>query len=90
MDLQALVQNAQLFLLIFARIVAIIQIAPLLSSGAIPQMAKIGLSFFTAAAVFPFILAAGYPIPAAGLEYALLMVGEVLVGIIIGFIPVLI
>jgi flagellar biosynthetic protein FliR len=78
--------NAQLFLLILARVIAVIQIAPLISSGAIPQLAKIGIGFFAAVAVFPWVQTMGYPIPESGLAYAGVLLGEVLVGIIIGFI----
>ena len=42
-----------------------VELAPLLSSSSIPQMAKIGLSLFVSAAVFPTVLASHYPIPTA-------------------------
>ena len=67
-----------------------IQVAPLLSSGAIPQLAKIGLSLFTSLTVFPWIIEMGYPLPDTFLHYALLVVGEVLVGVILGLILVII
>jgi len=78
--------NAQLFLLIFVRIFALMSIAPLISSTAIPRIARIGLGLFTAVIIFPWVYEQGYPIPDTGLEYAFIMVGEVLIGIIIGFI----
>ncbi len=83
--LTTLVADAQLFFLIFARVVALVETAPLLSSDATPQIAKIGLGFFAAFAVFPWVQAAGYPIPEFGLAYALLVAGEALVGIAMGF-----
>jgi flagellar biosynthetic protein FliR len=67
-----------------------VEIAPLLSSRAIPQIAKIGLSFFLAAIVMPGVLESGYVIPNTPLEYLLLAVGEALIGVIIGFFLVLI
>lgn len=67
-----------------------VQIAPLLSSATIPQIAKIGLSFFLAAIVLPGVLEGGYAMPEAPLQYFLLLLGEVLIGIIIGFFLVLI
>jgi flagellar biosynthetic protein FliR len=85
-----LVANAQLFFLVFVRIFALVQIAPLLSSRAIPQLAKIGLAFFTSFVVFGTVAQSGYPIPDTGLAYGLLIVGEAMVGIIIGFFLVLI
>lgn len=83
MSLDFIVQNAQLFLLVFVRILAMVELAPLLSSGGVPQIAKIGLSFFVAIVVFPGVQSAGYPIPNNALEYILLLLGEALIGIII-------
>jgi len=89
-SLDFIVQNAQLFLLVFVRVLAIVELAPLLSSGGVPQIAKIGLSFFAAVVVFPSVKAAGYPIPDVALEYILLLVGEALIGIIIAFFLIII
>jgi flagellar biosynthesis protein FliR len=84
-SLDFIVENSQLFLLVFIRILVIIEIAPLLSSVGVPQIAKIGLAFFVTAVVFPGVKQAGYPIPSAALEYALLLAGEFLIGLIIAF-----
>lgn len=75
----------QVFLLVLFRIVAMVQVTPLLSSTAIPQIAKIGLSFFVAAVIFPTVVASGYTIPPDPFHYFLLILGEALIGIIIGF-----
>ncbi len=80
-----IIGDAQIFFLIFVRVFALIQTAPLLSSESIPQIAKIGLSFFSAFAVFPWVVA-GYTVPDLGLEYAMLAVGEAMIGVIYGFI----
>ena len=80
-----LIINAQLFFLVAVRILAIVETAPIMSSDAIPQVAKVALAGFCAFAVFPAVLAAGYAIPADGLAYALLVAGEAIIGIIIGF-----
>ena len=71
--------------MIFVRVVAIVEISPLLSSGSIPQAAKIGLALFTTLIIFPWVKALGYPIPENIVDYFLVVVGEALVGIIIGF-----
>jgi flagellar biosynthetic protein FliR len=84
------VTNFQIFLLVLFRIVALTQVAPLLSSAAIPQVAKIGFALFVAALVFPSVLERGYVVPQAALNYFLLLLGEVLIGIIIGFFLLLI
>jgi flagellar biosynthesis protein FliR len=62
-----------------------IQTAPLFSSSAIPGVAKIGFAFFVATVIFPGVAASGYTIPADPVHYFLLILGEVLIGIIIGF-----
>lgn len=90
MFFDTIAENSQLFLLIFVRIIALVQIAPLTSSSSIPQVAKIGLALFAAIAVFPMVQQSGYPIPDSGLLYAGILVGEILVGIILGFILVVV
>ncbi|HUX38989.1 MAG TPA: flagellar biosynthetic protein FliR [Rectinemataceae bacterium] len=74
-----------LFLLIAARVLALIEVAPLLSGDEVPQAAKVGLAGFAASAVFPSVKAAGYPIPDDGAAYALLLLGEAMIGLIMGF-----
>jgi len=90
MLVDSLAENAQIFLLILARVVDIVQIAPLLSSASIPQIAKIGLAFFASLLVFPWVVELGYPIPGTGLEFAGLLIGELLIGVIIAFMLVVI
>jgi flagellar biosynthesis protein FliR len=80
-----LVLNAQLFLLICARVLALVETAPLLSSESVPQATKAALAGFVAFAVYPWVKEAGYPIPDSGLQYALLVAGEAAIGLIIGF-----
>jgi flagellar biosynthetic protein FliR len=85
-----LIEHTQVFLLILVRVYALLRISPLLSSRTTPGIVRVGLSFFTAVAVLPGVLAVGYPIPESGLQYALLLAGEALVGIITGFTLVLV
>ncbi|RKX83420.1 MAG: flagellar biosynthetic protein FliR [Spirochaetes bacterium] len=80
-----LIQNIQLFTLIFVRIFALISIAPLLSSAGIPPIAKVGLAMFTGIVIFPWVAEQGYLIPDSGLAYGLLLIGEILIGLILGF-----
>jgi flagellar biosynthetic protein FliR len=77
---------APLFLLLAARALALIETAPLLSSEANPQAARVALAGFAAYAAFP----ASSAINAAGLElfslsFVFLLVGEAIIGIIMGF-----
>ncbi len=83
--IEALVGNIRLFLLVFFRIIAMVEVAPLISSTSIPQVAKVGLSLFLAAMVFPGVLASGYALPDATFQYVLLLLGEAALGLLIGF-----
>ena len=101
--LQNILIFGPVFLLIAIRAFTMIQVAPLLSSDAIPQVAKIALAGFAAFAVLPtaevFMAANGQTgaatLPSGitgdlryepfGLRFALLLVGEGIIGVIIGF-----
>jgi len=77
---------APLFLLLAVRALAMIETSPLLSSEANPQVARIALAGFAAYAAFPSTQA----ISAQGLElfsfgFLLLIIGEAIIGIIMGF-----
>jgi flagellar biosynthetic protein FliR len=83
--LESLVVNVRLFLIVFFRCIALMETAPLLSATTVPQVAKVGLAFFSAAGVFPWVLAAGYPLPDSAVDYVLVVAGEVLLGLTMGF-----
>lgn len=76
----------QIYLLVFARIMALLQTAPLVSSSSVPPMARVGLALLTSFCVAPWVISAGYPIPQDGLSYVFLMIGEAVIGISIGLI----
>ncbi|HDQ13416.1 MAG TPA: flagellar biosynthetic protein FliR, partial [Sediminispirochaeta sp.] len=78
MNIDLIAENIQLFLLVFARIFALLSVAPLLSSAAIPGPARVGLCLLTAVIVFPWIADDGYPMPPQALGFIFLLVGEVL------------
>lgn len=83
--LEGLVLDAQLFFLLFARVFAMIRVAPLLSSQGIPGLARVALALLSVSLVFPSVNVAGYAIPQSGLAYAMLVIGEAMIGIILGF-----
>ncbi|MCL2066894.1 MAG: flagellar biosynthetic protein FliR [Treponema sp.] len=101
--LQNILGYGPVFLLLAARALAMIETAPLLSSDAIPQVAKISLAGLAAFAVMPTAevffaegAAAGVvTLPGGGLSdlryepfsfrFLLLILGEGIIGIIIGF-----
>jgi flagellar biosynthetic protein FliR len=85
---------APAFLLVAARALAVIETAPLLSQDSVPQVAKIALAGLLSYAVFPVtqapdwepLLVQGDPGGVMfGLHFALLLIGEAVIGIITGF-----
>ena len=93
--LEQLVARAPVFLLVYARVMALILTLPLFSTQTIRFMAKVALGFFMAYLIYPQVsLATGtYAAYASfitvngefNLVYVLLLLGEALIGIIIGF-----
>jgi flagellar biosynthetic protein FliR len=83
--LREILAAAPAFLLIAVRALAMIETAPLLSSEAIPQVAKISLAGLAAYSVFPAALAKDWVLAPFGLSFIFLIIGEALIGIIIGF-----
>jgi flagellar biosynthetic protein FliR len=86
--------SAPAFLLVAARALAIIETAPLISQESVPQIVKVALAGFLSYAVFPVSQAPGWepllvqgnaPDVMFGLSFALLLIGEALIGIITGF-----
>ena len=83
--LDQILANAPLYLLIAVRALAMIEVAPLISSDSIPQVAKVALAGFAAFAVFPQAAPIELPQEVFNLTYLLLVIGEAFIGIIIGF-----
>jgi len=101
--LQNILTFGPVFLLIAARALAMIQVAPILSTEAVPQTARIalaGLAAFTAIPTAEIFMAASSPdgivtLPGGtisdlrhetfSLRFGLLIIGEAMIGIIIGF-----
>lgn len=82
MVLETLAQNAPIFFLIFARVYVLLRIAPITSSQAIPGIARVAVAFFASFTVYPSVVASGYLVPGTGLDFVLLLVGEMLIGIL--------
>jgi len=78
-----LIANFRLFLVVFARVAALFEVAPLFSSEAVPQPAKLGFALFVSVAVLPWVR--GYALPAAAGQYLLLVAGEAALGLLLGF-----
>ena len=83
-DWNGLIDEALLFFLVFARVAALLRTSPLTSSSAIPPIARGALSFF-AAIIFYYYVGDSYgELPDIGLGYALALIAEIALGIIMG------
>jgi flagellar biosynthetic protein FliR len=87
--IEELLIHAPVFILIVSRALAMIETAPLLSSGAIPQVAKIALAGFVAYTAFPLAENTIGAIVIGGglysLNFLLMVIGEGIIGLIMGF-----
>ena len=84
MALETIARNAPVFLLIFVRVYALLRVSPITSSSSIPGIARIAVTFFASFAVYPSVVSQGYGMPADGLQFILLAVGEMLLGLLTG------
>ncbi|GHU09126.1 flagellar biosynthetic protein FliR [Spirochaetia bacterium] len=86
-----ILNNAPVFILMAARALAMIEICPILSTDSVPQVAKIGLAGFAAFSAMPTaqaIMASDIQTldtSLFGVAFLFLIIGEVIIGIIIGF-----
>jgi flagellar biosynthetic protein FliR len=82
--MNAIVQGFPIFLLIFCRITAFFVIAPVFSSRGVPNTFKIGLGAFIS-----FIVFLSYGMEqtiVANAEYILLILQEILIGVLLGYV----
>ena len=80
-----LVARAPIFFLVAVRIFALLMTTPLLSMQMVPRIAKIALAGLIAMLVLPQAYPAGWDVQPFSMDYALLVVGEGLLGVITGF-----
>jgi flagellar biosynthesis protein FliR len=83
------VEAFKVFVLVLARFSGLIVTAPVLGSRNFPAAAKIGLIALCAFIVVPVLPAQG-PLPDEALAFALVASGELLIGLIMGFVMVLV
>jgi flagellar biosynthetic protein FliR len=84
------VEAFKVFLLVLVRFSGLIVVAPILGSQNFPPRAKVGLAFFAALVITPTLPALDTPLPDDVVSFGLLAVGEVLIGLMIGFVMTLI
>lgn len=76
----------KLFMLVMVRISGLIVSAPVLGSGNFPARAKAGLAALMAMLVVPTLPALATPLPDDPVALAVMGVGELLIGLILGFV----
>jgi flagellar biosynthetic protein FliR len=86
LDLFTLLQNQLgLFLLIFARISGIFSSAPIFGARNVPTTVKAGLSLIISYILLPLLIRPDFNSSDAFLPYIALVIGEFLIGLILGF-----
>lgn len=83
--LQVIVDSAPQFLLVVARCLGLVFTTPLLSTNAVPRVAKIALAGAIAYIVLPSAYSNGMQFEVYSLEFVFLLLGETMIGVITGF-----
>lgn len=83
------VSNLEFFLLIVVRIASFVYVAPFFSQKGIPNQVKIGFSIFFAALLYGVIPDKTIPVYSTIWGYAVLVLREALVGLLLGFAAVI-
>jgi flagellar biosynthetic protein FliR len=79
-----------LFLLLFARVTSLVVIAPVFGYQNVPVQVKVALGLFLAFVLFPVVDGMAIPVDLQLVSLALLVIKEVIVGLLIGFVAGLI
>jgi flagellar biosynthetic protein FliR len=80
----------KLFSLILVRVTAFMLMVPVYGSAMIPPVIKLSLSIVVALLLTPLVSAPAVPLPDDPLQFGLLAAGEILVGLVCGFIMFLV
>jgi flagellar biosynthetic protein FliR len=79
------VMNFQVFLLILVRVFGMFAVAPFFSSDVVPVRIRIIAAVYITACVFPMAANLVGPVPESMFSYAVLVISEAVMGILIGF-----
>lgn len=74
------------FIVIFARVLGLFLSAPVLSDSSIPTQVKVAFTFITALVFYPVLAPLRVPVDPSLLEVVVLSFGELMVGLLMGFI----
>lgn len=77
-------EELEYFLLIFVRITSFMMVAPLFGDSNVPRMIKVGLSGFLAYVIYGAISFHAYPQYDTLLQYAIIVIEEAIIGLLIG------
>mgnify|MGYP000868697725 CR=1 FL=1 len=83
--IESFVNNFQSFMMIFARIMGLFSLAPVYSSEAISFQVRVMLAFLLSLILFPVTANYLHAVPPGMGEYALVILSEALIGVLIGF-----
>jgi flagellar biosynthesis protein FliR len=79
-------EQFHIFLLVLLRISALLVVAPLFGHRLYLARAKIGLAFAVSLVVFPLVADRGLQLPEGLFPYAFMMIREILMGMVLGFV----
>jgi flagellar biosynthetic protein FliR len=88
--LTELTAKIDIFLIVLARVSGIFVAAPLFSNRAVPRQVKIGLTFIIALIIYTARLPETGRLPSGLTAYTLLLAGELIIGLVIGFVAQLV
>ena len=78
-----------IFLLVLLRVSALLMVAPIFGHRTWLARAKVGLAFTVSIILFPIVADQPLDVPVGILPYALMMIREVLMGVVMGFVVLL-
>ena len=84
------IDNFQVMLLIFVRLLGLFVVAPFFSSFLIPMKFKVILTVFLTIIIFPVLTEFKPVIPDHLVNYGLMIIAQLLIGIVLGFIVTII
>ncbi|MBT4096717.1 MAG: flagellar type III secretion system protein FliR [Gemmatimonadetes bacterium] len=82
-------EQFHVFLLVLLRVSALLMVAPIFGHRTWMARAKVGLAFTVSIILFPLVAESTPEIPVGVLPYALMMIKEVLMGVVMGFVVLL-
>lgn len=80
-----LIYNFQFFLVAFTRAIGFLSILPLFGGVNVPNRIRVVLAFFLSYMAFPILTQLGYEIPTSLGAFFFVLVGELLIGLVMGF-----